>query len=152
MRDDEITPAGVLVEGFRWLPVLIVTTAVLTALGLLLTLVMWLTGNWFATQNVSNSYRRTVNSQAYQATLIDQMNAALQNITDTGTLRTGEPEGSPLQASQRAQQLGYLRTFCAKGAQLTPGNPAAAQLQPVYDANCTAGTVNTSPPLVPPAN
>jgi len=145
---EDVTPTRAIREGFRWFPAVVIL-GVLASAVIAVLVIGWLFLGWFTGQQAANrDYSITVHSQGYQTTLIQTMTSRLQDISDIGVTRSGEPANSPMQAPQRAQQLSALRTFCTDAAQLTSGNPAASQLYPIAAANCLAGTVIPNPPLV----
>ncbi len=152
--DDEITPAGVIVTGFRWLPVIIIAGVLLTLGITALCLFVWHVDGAFQKAGIQRTYTNTVQSQAYQDSLLAQMQQHLANISGPGGLaatRASLPHGSAEQQVVQSQELNELDQFCTESLRFVPQTegPAGQQLQTVITANCTAGVPVASPPLAP---
>lgn len=160
MLDDDITPARVIRETWRWLPAGISITVAWSIIALIaagaiagICLLLIPAGNAVQQKNIQNGYSNTVNSQGYQANLLSEMNQNLGNLSDLAVTRSAIPASSAEQAVVRAQQMAQLRKFCFEGSQVnfSAGIPGAASVEPDYTRNCAAGAVVADPPLAPPA-
>lgn len=151
--DDDITPAGAMVAGFRWLPVVLVFGVVAVLLVTGLSLFVFHVGGVFQKAGIQRTYTNTVNSQAYQQSLLAEMSQHVTNISGPGGLaatRASLPASSPEQQVLRAQELNELTQLCAESVNFNPAiAPGAQQMETVVTANCLAGSPVASPQLAP---
>jgi uncharacterized protein HemX len=135
MRDDEITPTGVLVEGFRWLPVLIVTMAVLAAL----ILGGWRAGWWFSNQNAGREAHQIRNGYSNQQSLREQITQQIGNVQAVTTQIAASTDPG-LVTALKAQRMAIAAIVCQDVSEVT-GDPLPAQQATWAAANCQAGNV-----------
>lgn len=153
--NDDITPAEVIRETWRWWPAALTVGLALIALFTVLSLFIWHIGGVFQAKTIQRNYSNTVSSQPYQQTLVGEMQQHLANISGPGGIaatRASIPAKSPEQENLRAQELAELSAFCSEGTNLQPGSaPGSQDLETVYRSNCIAGTVLAAAPLAPAA-
>jgi hypothetical protein len=121
---DDITPARVIRENFRWLPAILIVGGTLLALLLITVLVCWRAHVWFWEQNVKIQNNVYQNSYATQHSDIDSMNNAMQAIPSAMT--SGQIKADVDQA-------------CSDGAQVNTLPPGDATW---YAANCAGGVIS----------
>jgi hypothetical protein len=143
-----ITPGRVWVGFWRWFWTAVCAVALLGAI----TIGLWQAHWWFFAQNVNRQYSVTVRSQAYQTSLVAEMQQHLSNIMSPSGLaltRARLPVNSPEQEVLRSQELSEVREFCSEGSNLIPqaGIPGSQDLYSIYNKNCIAGVPVSSPPL-----
>jgi hypothetical protein len=150
----DVTPARAVREGFRWAWAAVILSLLLVAVFLPVSLFVWHIGGVFQQKSIQRNFSNTVHSQAYQASLLAQMQQNLENITGPGGLaatRAGLPASSPEQQVLRAQELNELQQLCAESARFDPQSvPGGQQVQAVVSANCAAGVPLAAPPLAGP--
>lgn len=146
MRDDEITPARVISEGSRWLPVVLWAIAIVTAFVLVICAVGFFVGGWFRSAAISRNYGQDVNAKGYQVALRDQMVRHWGNVTDLAVTAGTVPADSPEQVNIRAQQLAEIGDICAEATQLNGAVPLSPDVAKVVTQNCTAGAVSPASP------
>lgn len=151
---DEITPARVIRENYRWAPAVLTVSLTALGIGLVVVLVGWLAAGWFQSHNIQRNYSNTVSSQPYQQSLLAQMQVHVTNISGPGGLaatRTSVPANSPEQQVLRAQELNEISSLCSESVNFVPGiAPGSQQFESIVTANCLAGTPVSVPPLADP--
>ena len=138
---DDVSPHDVYRETGRWFgPVLVVGLAVL-AIGLILGLVGWQAGWWFAAHNATRQYQLTQNGTSNQDTLRAQITAQLANVT-TITTQIAEAGNDPAEVTAlKDQRMAVAGIACSDAAQIT-GVPLPAQQAQWVSVNCSDGTVS----------
>lgn len=148
---DHVTPARAYREGFRWAPVVLVLGVLAIAVITVLCLFAWHVDGAFQKASIQRQYTNTVDSQAYQQSLLAEMEQHVTNITGPGGLaasRASIPAASPEQAVIAAQELQEITALCSQAVNFEPGAaPGSQQFEAIVTANCLAGTPVASPPL-----
>jgi hypothetical protein len=148
------TPAGVIRGTWNWFGAALTVGFAGILLVTILSLFVWHIGGVFQQKSIQRSYSNTVDSQAYQQSLLAEMEQHVTNITGPGGLaatRTSIPANSPEQATVRASELNEITLFCSESANFQPGvAPGSQQMQAIVAANCTAGSPVADPPLADP--
>lgn len=140
-----MSPKDVYRETGRWFgPALVVGLAVL-AVGLVLTLVGWRAGWWFAAQNATRQYQVTQNGTSNQETLRAQVTARLADVT-TITAQIAAAKDPAEVAALKAQRAAIAGIACSDAAQIT-GVPLPAQQAQWAAVNCSDGSVSPSSTL-----
>jgi len=125
---DDVTPHKVMRETGRWFPAAVVAAVAVVALGLIVTLVCWQAGWWFAAHNVSRQNQLYQGSYAVQQADTDAMQRAIGAIPS---------------AADKAQANADAQEACSYAAKITimpPGDKGwVAQ-------NCLAGAVAPGSP------
>jgi hypothetical protein len=154
VHDDDVTPAQVIRETWRWFPAALTAGIALIALFTILSLFVWHVGGVFQAKSIQRNYANTVGSQSYQASLLAEMEQHAANITGPGgvaAVRAGVPAGSPEQVILRAQELRELSLLCSESVTFQPGTaPGSQQFESIVTANCLAGAPVSAPPLADP--
>jgi hypothetical protein len=134
-------PSDVYRETGRWFgPVLFAGLAVL-ATGLILTLVGWQAGWWFASHNATRQYQVTQNGTSNQDTLRGQITTQLANVA-TITTQIAAPDTSPAEvAALKPQRAAIAGIACSDAAQIT-GVPLPVQQAQWVTVNCSDGSVS----------
>jgi hypothetical protein len=146
------TPKQVRRETTRWTPTVIFVGVTCVIIFAIIFLVGWQVPGWFQQHGIQRSYNNTVDSQAYQTSLANELGQHLTNISSIQSTRISLPASSPLQSTLRAQQLSELREFCGEAVNYDPQGPeASSSLTTTIAQNCTANVVAVNPPLVPAA-
>jgi hypothetical protein len=138
---DDIRPNDVYRETGRWFgPALAVGLAVL-AVGLILTLVGWRAGWWFAAQNATRQYQVTQNGTGNQDTLRAQVTTQLANVT-TITTQIAAAGSDPSEVSAlKSQRMAVAGIACSDAAQIS-GVPLPVQQAQWAGVNCSDGNVS----------
>lgn len=145
MSYNGITPKDVYRETGRWFgPALIVGLAVL-ALALILGLVGWQAGWWFAAHNATRQAEITQNGYSNQTTLRQQVTAKLADVA-TITTQIAATKDSGEVAALKAQRAAIAGIACSDAAQIT-GTPLPADQAAWVASNCSAGSVSPSSSL-----
>jgi hypothetical protein len=143
---DDVTPKDVYRETGRWFgPALIVALAVVI-IGLVVTLVCWQAGWWFAQHNATRQYQLTQNGVSNQDTLRAQVTSKLAEVA---TITTQIAEAGNDQAevtALKAQRAAIAGIVCSDAAQVT-GVPLPTQQAQWAAVNCSDGTVSPGSPL-----
>jgi hypothetical protein len=124
--DDDVTPAQVIRETWRWLPAALTVTLAIMLIGGIVTLVGWKASWWFTEQNVTKTNTTYQNSYGTQQADISSMETAIQAIAG---------------AVDPAQATGDAQEACKYGALITnlPAGDA-----PWYAKNCDGPAVSPS--------
>ena len=142
---NDITPGQVYRETGRWFgPALVVGLAVL-ALALILGLVGWRAGWWFAAQNATRQYQVTQNGTSNQETLRAQVTAKLADVANV-TSQIAATKDSGEVAALKDQRAAIAGIVCSDAAQIT-GVPLPAGQAAWVKSNCSDGSVSPGSPL-----
>lgn len=139
---NDITPGQVYRETGRWFgPALVVGLAVL-AVALVLGLVGWQAGWWFAARDATRQAEVTQNGYSNQTTLRQQINSKLADVTTITTqIATANDPGEV--AALKAQRAAIANIACSDAAQIA-GVPLPAGQAQWVTANCSDGSVSPS--------
>lgn len=143
---NDITPGQVYRETGRWFgPALVVGLAVL-ALALILGVVGWQAGWWFAAQDATRQAEVTQNGYSNQTTQRGQVTSKLADVASI-TTQIDSPGVTAQQAADlKAQRVAIAADVCAAAAQIS-GTPLPAQQAAWVTANCSDGSVSPSSAL-----
>lgn len=138
---NDITPGQVYRETGRWFgPALVVGLAVL-GLALILGLVGWQAGWWFAARDATRQAEVTQNGYSNQTTLRQQVTSKLADVTGI-TSQIDAPGVTGQQAADlKAQRMAIASAVCGDAAQIT-GVPLPAQQAQWVSVNCSDGSVS----------
>lgn len=140
---DDITPARVIRETWRWLPAWVVVLAVVLLAGGAVTWAGSAFNWWLSAQTATHQAENTQNGYSNQVTLRQQVTSQLAAVYSLST-RIAEASGDQsLIAALKPQRMAVAGIVCSDAAQVT-GTPLPSQQAAWVSANCDGANVSTS--------
>ena len=122
-----------------------VVSLAVVAIGLVVTLVCWRAGWWFAAQNATRQAQVTQNGYSNQTTLRAQVTSKLADVaTITTQIATTKDAGEV--SALKDQRAAIAGIACSDAAQIT-GAPLPPDQAQWVSANCSDGSVSPSSTL-----
>lgn len=106
----------------------------------------WQAGWWFAGQNVNRETHLIQGSDSNQRALVADITEKIGDVA-TATVQMDAASGQQY-ADLHAQRLGFARQACGDAAQLSSADVLGDNVPQWIAANCTAGTLSPSSPLL----
>lgn len=141
----DYTPHDVYRETGRWFGPAVVVSLAVVAVGLIVTLVCWQAGWWFASHNATRQAGVIQNGYSNQSTLRSQVTSKLADVA-TITTQIAAAKDSAEVAALKDQRAAIAGIACSDAAQIT-GTPLPADQAAWVSANCSDGSVSPSSPL-----
>lgn len=142
---NDYTPGQVYRETGRWFGPAVVVSLAVVAVGLIVTLVCWRAGWWFAAQNATRQAQVTQNGYSNQTTLRQQVTSKLADVATITTQIAAKNDPAEVSAL-KAQRAAIAGIVCSDAAQIT-GVPLPAQQAQWASINCSDGSVSPGSPL-----
>jgi hypothetical protein len=146
MDYDDISPRQVYRETGRWIGPAIVVSLAVVVVGLIVTLVCWQAGWWFASRDATRQAEITQNGYSNQTTLRQQVTSKLAEVTGITSQIDGPGVTGQQAADLKAQRMAIASAACGDAAQVT-GTPLPGQQAQWVSVNCSAGSVSPSSSL-----
>jgi len=144
MFDDDPTPAGVIRGTWRWFPAWVVVIFAVMLVGGGVTLIGWQANWWFANQDSTRQAHLVQNNYNTQEGYISAIGNDVAQLDGV----IAQEGGSPDAAALRAQAIGIGNQACLESSYLTGSVGVPASMQSWIGANCSAGAVSPSSPLM----
>lgn len=142
---DDVTPHQVMRETGRWFPAAVVVAVAVVALGLIVTVICWQAGWWFASHDATRQAQVTQNGYSNQTTLRQQVTSKLADVS-TITVQIAATKDAQEGAALKDQRAAIAGIACSDAAQIT-GVPLPADQAQWVSVNCSDGSVSPSSTL-----
>jgi hypothetical protein len=146
MDDDDMTPAWVIRQNWRWLPAWTIVLITVLAVGGLVTWGGSEFGWWLNGEAAKHQAVTTQDGYANQTALRAQVTSLLAQVA-TITTQIAEADGDQsVIAALKPQRMAIASQACSDAAQVTDGPLPSDQAQWAA-VNCASGSVSPSSPL-----